>query len=453
MVAHTARHLQASGPLTIRTAVWFFAPLILTTELHQLSHSLVHAFLARLGDPTTTLAAFSIAFSFNTTFSGVVGIETQAAMSFVTDKRSFWRVARFYLAVSLAPFLLIESIALTPLGDWLFGEMMGASEGVVRLAKAASAVMGVWIFPNQIRNLATALCMLHRRTILISHATMIRLGSQALMLLVLPFWLEGAVAGAASLVGCMSVEALYMYWVSRRFYAELPRRGGEQASWRQMWTFSWPLMITQITENGVTFVINFFLGRLANPDLALAAFGVVNALKSLVASPLRNMAQTAQALVHTRADMGVILRFAHRITLAYVVLVALFFYTPMRDVILGGVMGLTESLSAYAKPGVQMMLVVVIFWGYASLLRGLLSAMRETRAIGASAMIRLLVVTAVGSVTLVAPNMNGAAIGVAAVGAAFIAETLILGWQVARFNRSGEPIFPREKALGSAVGG
>ena len=446
-VPHANYSLHAPAPLNVRTAVWFFVPLILTTELHQLSHSLVHAFLARLGDPTTTLAAFSVAFAFNTTFSGIVGIETQAAMSFVTDKRSFWRVARFYLAISLAPFLVIESIALTALGDWLFGEMMGASEGVVRLAKAASAVMGLWIFPNQIRNLATALCMLRRRTILISHATMIRLGSQALMLLVLPFWLEGAVAGAASLVGCMSVEALYMYWVSRPFYAELPRDGGEHAPYRHMWTFSWPLMITQITENGVTFVINFFLGRLANPDLALAAFGVVNALKSLVASPLRNMAQTAQALVHSRGDMSVLLRFANRVTLVYVLLVGLLFYTPMREVILGGVMGLTESLRNYARPGVQMMLVVVVFWGYASLLRGLLSAMRQTRAIGGSAVIRLLVVTAVGSVTLIAPNLNGAAVGVAAVGAAFVAETLILGWQVARFSRSKGPIFPREAQL------
>ncbi|MPZ43094.1 MAG: hypothetical protein GEV05_06780, partial [Betaproteobacteria bacterium] len=58
-VPHTHSPLHSPAPLNIRTAVWFFAPLILTTELHQLSHSLVHAFLARLGDPTTTLAAFS----------------------------------------------------------------------------------------------------------------------------------------------------------------------------------------------------------------------------------------------------------------------------------------------------------------------------------------------------------------------------------------------------------
>ncbi len=436
MFAHT--------PLTVRTAVLFFVPLILTTELHQLSHALVHAFLARLGDPTTTLAAFSIAFAFNTTFSGIISVGTQAGMSYITDKRSLWRIARFYFLVSLVPFVLIEAIALTSLGDWLFGRMMGASAEVTRLAKAAAAVMGLWIFPNQIRNLATALCMMHRRTMLISHSTIVRLVAQALMLMVLPLWMEGAIAGAASLIGCMTVEAIYMAWVSRPFYAELPATGGEQASYRQMWVFSWPLMITQITENGVTFVINFFLGRLANPDLALAAFGVVTALKSLVAAPLRNLVQTAQALVHSRHDMRMLLQFTHRLTLVYGVIVAGLFYTPLRDVILNGIMGLPPKLSSYATPGVQMILLVVIVWGYSSLFRGLLSAMRQTRAIAGSAVIRLLVVIAVGSVTLIAPQLNGAAVGVAAVGFAFLAEVLILGWRLMRYSRTTGPLFPRE---------
>src|SRR5262249_34913242 len=157
--------------------------------------------------------------------------------------------------------------------------------------------------------------------------------------------------------------------------------GGEQVSYRHMWRFSWPLMVTQISENGVPFVINFFLGRLANPDLALAAFGVVDALKSLVASPLRNMAQPAQALVHSRHDMQVMLRFANRVTIVYVILVGVLFYTPMREVILSGIMGLPETLNAYATPGVQMTLLVVIAWGYASLFRGMLAAMRRTGAI------------------------------------------------------------------------
>ena len=60
-------------------------------------------------------------------------------MSYVTDKRSFWRIARFYFAISLVPFFVIEAVALTPLGDWLFGVMMGASPETTRLAKRQRA--------------------------------------------------------------------------------------------------------------------------------------------------------------------------------------------------------------------------------------------------------------------------------------------------------------------------
>jgi O-antigen/teichoic acid export membrane protein len=150
-------------------------------------------------------------------------------------------------------------------------------------------------------------------------------------------------------------------------------------------------------------------------------------------------------LVRSRPDMSVILRFAHRVTIVYVLIVAGLFYTPMRDVILTGVMGLPANLNAYATPGVQMMIVVVVFWGYASLFRGLLSAMRRTKAIAGSAVIRLIVVTAVGSTTLIAPDLNGAAVGVAAIGAAFLAEALVLGWRLRQYSRSTGPIFPGER--------
>ena len=93
-----------------------------------------------------------------------------------------------------------------------------------------------------------------------------------------------------------------------------------------------------------------------------------------------------------------------------------------------------------------MVLLVVIAWGYASLFRGMLAAMRRTGAIAASAVMRLVVVTTVGSVTLIAPDLNGAAVGVAAVGAAFLTEALILGWRLLHFNRKSGPLFARESS-------
>ena len=135
-------------------------------------------------------------------------------------------------------------------------------------------------------------------------------------------------------------------------------------------------------------------------------------------------------------------RFVNRLAIIYACIVALLFYTPMREVILSGVMGLRADLAAYAQPGVQMMLFAALIWGYSSLLRGLLSAMRRTGAIAGSAAVRLLVVIAVGSITLFAPDLNGTVVGIGAIAAAFLAEALVLGFRVKKVLESGEALFP-----------
>ena len=63
--------------LTVRIILGFFLPLLFMTELQQISHSIVHAFLARLADPKVILAAFSIAFAFNFTLCGLVHASQQ----------------------------------------------------------------------------------------------------------------------------------------------------------------------------------------------------------------------------------------------------------------------------------------------------------------------------------------------------------------------------------------
>ena len=93
----------------------FFLPLIFVTELHQISHTILHAFLARLADPKLTLAAFSIAFAFCVTLSTINQVSVQGGISFITDRVSFWRLLRFSGAISIILFLAVQSVALTPM--------------------------------------------------------------------------------------------------------------------------------------------------------------------------------------------------------------------------------------------------------------------------------------------------------------------------------------------------
>ena len=162
-------------PITVKAAILFFLPLIFVMELHQVSHAVINAFLARLADPMTTLAAYSIAYSFNSMISCIVTTSTQAGISFITDRNSFWRFVRLFCLIAIFPFAVIETIALTRLGDIVFGEWIGASVKVVQQARIASAIMAFRIYPILIRNFGYALAYIHRRTILISYATVVRL--------------------------------------------------------------------------------------------------------------------------------------------------------------------------------------------------------------------------------------------------------------------------------------
>ena len=205
-------------------------------------------------------------------------------------------------------------------------------------------------------------------------------------------------------------------------------------------------MMTQVTENGVVFVLNLFLGRLVSPDLALAAFGVVYALMRLILTPLRNLVQTTQALVHKREDLRVMFHFTFGLLLFYVVSIFVMFCTPLRGWTLDVVMGLTVELSSYCSPAVKLTFLIAIFWATAALLRGILAAMRKTGAIAVTAGIRPFVLAGVGSVSLFNPNFNGAALGVLAIAAAFAVETAVLGWCLWDQSKAPGPMFPHHAA-------
>jgi O-antigen/teichoic acid export membrane protein len=428
-------------PLTVKAVVIFFLPLILMMELHQLSHATIQAFLARLANPMLVLAAFSIAYSFNNMISCIIQSSIPAGISFIASRNSFWHLFRFYCLIAAVPFVFIMTTAMTPLGNMIFGGWIGASAEVVKQTRIASAIMAFWIYPILIRNFAFAFAFINKRTILITYATVVRLASLGLFLLIFPLWLKGAAVGGTALVSCMTVESIYMVIVTYPYFSKLPRYNGTRVAYRDMWRFSWPLMIAQITENGVAFIINLFLGQLSKPDLAIAAFGVVNALVKVVLSPLKNMVQTVQALMHSREDVPVLLKFAAGLQLIFVGIIFGVFYTPLRALVLEGVMGLTLELSHYLTPGVKMIFIVAIFWGFSAVFRGMLVAIRSTFAIAVTAGIRLIVIAVVGSTTLFFPNLNGAVVGVMAMGSAFTAESLVLGWRLYVQLRKPGPLF------------
>jgi len=422
----------APRAVTVKDAYWFFLPLIFMSNMMMISHSIIYGFLARLPDPKLTLAAYNVAFSFHSVAGSPVWTAVMTGLAFISDRRSVHRLLQFNLIIAAVITATGYVMGLTPLGDVVFGDVIGASPEVVQGAKHA-LLLFMLIPPISIfRSLSYALLMRNRLTIVITIGTFLRLVSLAGYLLVLPHFLHGASVGAAALFLCIATESVLAMILAYRFYFALPHAAGGETRMREFWRFSWPLMLVQASENGVAFTINFFLGRLAAPDLALAAFGVMDGLWKLLLSPLRNLAQTAQTLVRTREELHTVFRFVVQVVAGFIAVAALFYVPQIRTWVLEGALGLTAEIANTIAPALLLFVVLAFVLGFSAFTRGLLLSARVTGPIAKAAGVRLAVVIAVGSFSLLHPHLNGALLGVLALIGGFGSEMLVLGWRVLR---------------------
>ena len=427
----------ATGGITLGICYRFFIPLIFMTELNMISKSVINAFLARMDDSNMVLAAFHSAFTLYYSLASGTEVCSLLTLSYMRTRRALGRLLRFMVVIVAIPCAVAQLLAFTPLGDLAFRILFGISEAAVAEAKTATFLLSLSAPILICRSVSFGLLMIGQKTIFITWATLARLASLAGSLAVLPLVLEGAAVGAGALVFAMLCETAVAAYFARRIYASLPEQGEAPPSFKAQWRFSWPLMLNSSAEMGMVFAISIFLGRLPDPDLALAAFAVVYGLASLMLSPLRNLVQSAQTLVGRAEDRLVLLRFASHLILFFGAVAAVLFHTPLDRVLLSGAMGLEPVLEAYCAPAMQTAFLMAAFWGLSAVFRGLLAGARATGALAISGLARIAAAALVAAAGLLLPGGNGAVIGLAAWMAGYGAEAAILALRVRRLGPSG----------------
>ena len=408
----------------------FFVPLVLMVELNMISKSVIHAFLARTETPSTTLAAFNAAFTFYFAITSATEVTALLCLSYLKSRRDVLRLLAFMGLVLVLPLAVVMVIAFTDFGDHVFGNWFGLSAQGRIEARQATGFLAISAPFLLFRGVAFALLMMDRKTIIITWSTFVRLASLSVSLLILPVWLEGAAIGAAALVLCMASEAVFAWLFAWASFMRLPAVREAKDTLFGYWRFAWPLIINGSAEMGVIFVINLFLGRLSEAELAIAAFGVVHGLVSLLMAPMRNLTQSAQTLVKRPEDVRQMLVFSSQLVAIFVIAALVLFETPLRDWMLKSVMGLTPELAAYSAPALTIAFVMAPFWACAALFRGLLARSRTTLSLAMSGALRIICAGGAASVSYAYPELNGALIGIAAWILSYVVETLISSWRL-----------------------
>lgn len=420
----------------------FYWPLVLTSQMMTLAAPIINMGLGRAESPEQQLAGYAVGFGLLVFLNSPLFpfVQTTAVLGVGGAARRSLLVKMLVLAVALAALEL--ALALSQGGAALIGRLMGSTPAVSRIAQQVALVQ--WPIPVLItlRSFYNGIVMRHQNTKLISQATVLRLALLSALLfgVAAAGHLPGALLGGAALTLGIAGETAYItvrgLGLLRRGAAGIDGPAADRpVGWRRLWDFIGPLMVNAVTWSAMRPVLNAIVGRTADPDLAQASFGFVLPLLILSSSPLWAFNSTTVVLVKRREDFPVMLRFGGVTIALFVLSIALVVLTPLRDLLLSRVFGLSADAALYATvlPALLIIPWQPISLGLRTINQGYLMAQERTRTIGVASFVKLLLVLALGfALVRDKPALNGALLGTLLLMGSETFETLLVMLRVRR---------------------
>ena len=430
-------------PITQRYIFSFWLPLAASWALMALEGPFVQAAIARLPDPETHLAAFGIVVSLSVTIESPVIMLLATSTALCRDWGAFRVLRRFMLWLNLFVTVVAAIVAFTPVYNWVVPGLMGTPDHIAEVARPGLQVMTLWSAAIGWRRFYQGIMIRFGQTRRVSYGTAVRLLTSGGTAAVLAVWgtLPGTLVGSCALMAGVLSEAAFATWVVRPtlatrlsasaaspWRASRPHQRPLQLTMRRVAGFHLPLAATSLLTLLSQPLISAGLARLPFPEQSLAAWPVASSLFFVTRSFGMAVQEVTIALVAGPHTLDPVRRFNRGVALSTMLLLALVAFTPLADLYLREITGVSAELARFAVPGLRAALLLPGLTALQSELRALLMKGEATRSIYQAMGINLaitLVALFVG-VVLQTPGVPMAAIVLTL---AMAAEMIFLQWR------------------------
>ena len=439
-----------------RSLFWFLLPLVITELIYELGIQVINGGIARVPRPTETLAAYGIAWGLTSFLTGTVSQTRQMSMVLVRDRATFHTVFRCVAGFGGAHFLILVSLAFTPVGLWVIDELHAVDPilgGTVR--RALGYLLPIPLIVGITRFLS-GLLLRARRTDIVSYAMMA--GISMSVLSVFLFLPTPAVQTdpillpvVATYFGVLTELAVIIYGYRRFVRRSLHRGGaaeGEQAAGQDaggetvtrrplpltaayVLRFYWPLAITIGIQALSRPIINLFVARGTDGTESLAVLTIVYALAHLPYGWLNELKNLPPAFQRQDPDGRIIRRFTAVCGMISFGTMALMFWTPVRFFLLETLIGVDHDFAVRCTVPLIIFSLFPLAVTVRSYLHGIALRDHRTSAIAPSGPARAGAIVIVVNV-LALFDLHGAIRGVAALYSGFVTETIMVRWRMGR---------------------
>jgi Na+-driven multidrug efflux pump len=417
----TAIAPASTPPLRARAIARFLLPLALNGWLVTLAGPVLNAALGRAAEPRLHLAAFWLAFTVLLVIQSACLVLQQVTAASLRRREPLAAVAVGAALLGLGSALLVLAVAVTPLGDVVFRVLIPTPAATATLARAVLAPMAIIPLLIAVRGLAGGVALTGRRTELLAIATIVRV----LMLAAAGAVVVGlhvgasAVAVAWALVLGTASETMFLAAAVAIFRDPAPaavaaRRPARPFALAPVFRLALPLAVATLVWTCGRPLVGAILGRLADPELALAGFGVVLPVLLVTCAPLWAFLDVALVLPQVRGDLRTLVRFALLASVAFSLAIAAVTLTPLRGPVLRLAFALPPELERVALPALALLALEPVILSTRAIAQALLIRAGRGGLLLALSPVKLACMLAAGLlVARLDPHVNGAALALA----------------------------------------
>jgi hypothetical protein len=437
--------------MTQRYILAFWLPLAASWALMTLEGPLVQAAIARLPDAETNLAAFGIVMSLSVTIEAPVIMLLATSTALCRDRAAYRVLHRFMLWLNLLLTVVAAVVAFTPVYDWIVPGAMGIPAHIAAAARPGMRIMTLWSAAIGWRRFYQGILIRFGQTPRVSYGTVVRLLASGGTAAALALWsdLPGVWVGSCGVLAGVMAEAVLVTWlvrptVLRHLTTDVPQHRPAASArapitMRRVVSFHTPLAATSLLTLLSQPLVGAGLARAAFPEQSLSAWPVAFSVVLFTRSFGMATQEVVIALVDGPETLRPVRRFTMSVFVGAVLILGLIAFTPLADLYLQEVAGVSSELASFVIPGLQMALLLPGLTVLQSWLRGLLMKGDATASIYQAMGINL-VVTAAALALGVAVKAPGIQMAAVALTVAMLAELAFLGRRTRRVMATFLPV-------------
>jgi hypothetical protein len=328
----------------------FWWPLAGTWLMMAIEGPLIAAFIARLGEAESNLAAYGIAYALGLIIEAPIIMILSAATALVKDKRTYLRLRNFTYALNGGITLFMLILLYPPIFDFLTMQVMDIAHSLSQRTYHATMLLLPWPAAIGFRRFFQGILIKHGQTKKVAYGTLIRLASilSALLIGRYVFEISGANLGAIALSFAVVNEALASRLMAAKSLQSVKSRvnDNENLTYRKIFLFYWPLAMTSIVSLAIQPVVTFFIAHGRMPIASLAVFPVINSFVFLFRSVGLSFQEVAIAILGESNSNAIALNtFFYRLGGLLLLVMAGINFSPLLGVWFESASGLSAELS------------------------------------------------------------------------------------------------------------